>query len=216
LIISNRLRSNGVYYGTLYQNALTLRQRILKWVYPLFVRYKKIRGEDIKLETNKKVTPSVPFHELAVILNNGTLLSFENLKGKKVLIVNTASNCGYTNQYADLQELHERHKEKLIILAFPSNEFKEQEKGTDEEIAQFCQLNFGVSFPIARKSVVSKTSGQNIVFQWLTRKEQNGWNEQSPTWNFSKYLIDEEGMLINYFAPAVSPLDPVVVNAINS
>jgi glutathione peroxidase len=198
------------------KNNLTLRQRILKWIYPLFVRYKKIRGEDIKVETSRHVLPPVPFHQLSATLNDDTFFPFENLKGRKILVVNTASNCGYTSQYADLQELYEKHKEKLAILAFPSNDFKEQEKGTDEEIAQFCQLNFGVSFPIARKSVVSKTSGQNIVFQWLTRKEQNGWNDQSPTWNFSKYLIDEEGMLINYFAPAVSPLDPVVVNAINS
>jgi glutathione peroxidase len=198
------------------KNNLTLRQRILKWIYPLFLRYKKVRGEDIKVEMSRKVLSPFPFHQLSATLNDDTLFPFENLKGRKILVVNTASNCGYTSQYADLQELYEKHKEKLAILAFPSNDFKEQEKGTDEEIAQFCQLNFGVSFPIARKSVVSKTSGQNIVFQWLTRKEQNGWNDQSPTWNFSKYLIDEEGMLINYFAPAVSPLDPVVVNAINS
>jgi glutathione peroxidase len=201
---------------TLYQNTLTLRQRILKWIYPLFVRYKKIRGENIKLEMSRNVLPPVPFHQLSAILNDDTLFPFENLKGRKVLVVNTASNCGYTNQYADLQELYEKHKEELMILAFPSNDFKKQEKGSDEEIAQFCQLNFGVSFPIARKAIVLKNSGQNIVFQWLTRKEQNGWNEQPPIWNFSKYLIDEEGMLINYFAPAVSPLDPEVIKAINS
>jgi glutathione peroxidase len=188
----------------------------LKWIYPLFVRYKKIRGENIKLEMSRNVLPPVPFHQLSAILNDDTLFPFENLKGRKVLVVNTASNCGYTNQYADLQELYEKHKEELMILAFPSNDFKKQEKGSDEEIAQFCQLNFGVSFPIARKAIVLKNSGQNIVFQWLTRKEQNGWNEQPPIWNFSKYLIDEEGMLINYFAPAVSPLDPEVIKAINS
>lgn len=174
-----------------------------------------MRKENITLETKRDNIGSMPFHELSVILNNGTLLPFENLKGRKALIVNTASNCGYTSQYSDLQELYEKKKEKLIILAFPSNDFKEQEKGTDEEIAQFCQLNFGVSFPIAKKSIVISNPGQDKVFQWLTCKEQNGWNDQQPTWNFSKYLINEKGRLTHYFGPAVSPMDPEVIKAID-
>lgn len=195
---------------------LTLRQRILKWLYPLFVSYKKLRGENIKLETHKYVTPPVSFYGLSILLNDGALFSFESLKGRKTLIVNTASNCGYTNQYADLQELYESQKEKLLVIAFPSNDFKEQERGNDEEIAQFCQLNFGLSFPVAKKSVVINGLNQNKVFRWLTEKKQNGWNEQQPTWNFSKYLVNEMGLLTHYFGPAMSPLDREVINAINS
>lgn len=150
------------------------------------------------------------------MLNDGSELSFENLKGKKVLIVNTASNCGYTHQYAELQELYENQKKNLLVLAFPSNDFKEQEKGSDEEIARFCQVNFGVRFPLAKKSVVIKGQGQNKVFEWLTHKELNGWNEQPPSWNFSKYLVNEKGILTHYFDPAVSPSDPEVLKAINS
>jgi glutathione peroxidase len=180
----------------------------------LFVLYKKIRGANKNLQQSTDFIPIVSFYSLSAILNNGNELIFEDLKGKKVLIVNTASNCGYTNQYSELQQLYEINKEKLVILAFPSNDFKEQEKGTDDEIAQFCKVNFGISFPIAKKSVVLKNVGQNRVFEWLTNKTFNGWNEQQPSWNFSKYLINEKGNLTHFFAPAVSPLDSEVKDAI--
>jgi glutathione peroxidase len=188
----------------------------LKWIYPLFVLYKKLRGKSKKIKLEQNIVPPASFYDLSVVLNNGSELAFDSLKGKKILIANTASNCGYTNQYIELQELYENHKEKLLVLAFPSNDFREQEKGTDEEIAEFCQLNFGVSFPIVKKSVVAKGRSQNKVFEWLTHKELNGWNEQAPSWNFSKYLVNEQGILTHYFDPAVSPSDSDVLNAISS
>ena len=123
------------------------------------------------------------------------------------MIVNTASECGYTAQYAELQQLYTKYADQLTIIGFPSNDFKEQEKGTDDEIAAFCKVNFGVTFPLAKKSSVLKGLGQNEVFQWLTMKEMNGWNEQQPTWNFSKYLIDEKGRLTHYFDPSVVPTE---------
>lgn len=194
---------------------MTLRQEILKWLYPLFIKFKRIKHGYKRLERPNEIIPWVSFHNLSATLNNETSLSFENFKGRKVLIVNTASNCGYTNQYSELQELYEKYKDKLVILGFPSNDFKEQEKGSDEEIAKFCQVNFGISFPLAKKSVVIKTAEQNKVFEWLTHKELNGWNEQPPSWNFSKYLINEQGYLTNYFDPAISPVSPEVIKAIN-
>jgi glutathione peroxidase len=194
---------------------VTLRQQILKWVYPLFVKFKTIRGENRQLKQPASNDPSIPFYTLSAFLNNGKEFSLENLKGKKVLVVNTASNCGYTNQYSELQELYEKHKTSLVVFGFPSNDFKEQEKGSDDEIAKFCQVNFGVSFPLAKKSVVIKNAGQNKVFEWLTHKELNGWNNQQPSWNFSKYLINENGFLTHYFDPAVSPLSTEVIKAIN-
>jgi len=100
------------------------------------------------------MTPPESFYELETSLNNGTQLKFSELKGKKVLLVNTASNCGYTNQYEALQQLHEQFREKLVVIGFPANDFKEQEKGSDDEIATFCQVNFGVTFPLAKKSTV--------------------------------------------------------------
>jgi glutathione peroxidase len=195
---------------------MTIRQQILKWIYPLLVGYKKAIGQDKIMQADPTRVPIVPFHQLSVTLNNGTELSFDSLKNKKVLLVNTASNCGFTNQYSDLQKLYDTRKENLVLIGFPANDFKEQEKGSDEEIAQFCQLNFGVSFPLAKKSVVVKGPDQNKVFQWLTRKELNGWNDQQPTWNFSKYLVDESGRLTHFFEPAVSPVDPGVLKAIES
>ena len=192
---------------------MTLRQKILKRIYPLFVAFKQMRGENKSLSKKGYAAP-VSFYGLSAQLNNGSELPFENLKGKKVLIVNTASNCGYTNQYAELQKLYEQSKDHLLIIGFPANDFKDQEKGSDEEIAQFCQLNFGVSFPVAKKSTVIKDNNQNKVFEWLTNPQLNGWNRQQPSWNFSKYLIDESGNLTHYFDAAVSALSREVMEAI--
>jgi glutathione peroxidase len=146
--------------------------------------------------------------------NSGTTFSFEQLKGKKVLLVNTASDCGYTGQYEELQQLHQRFQNKLVILGFPANDFKEQEKGSDAEIAEFCKINYGVTFPLMKKSTVVKGAAQNPVFRWLSDASQNGWNNQAPKWNFSKYLVDENGVLTNYFDPGVSPLSKEVTDTI--
>ncbi|HWI89719.1 MAG TPA: glutathione peroxidase [Flavisolibacter sp.] len=178
------------------------------------MKFKKVQGENRTLEMVNNAKPKTSFFELSATLNNESQLGFDALKGKKVLIVNTASNCGYTNQYSELQELHKKFQEKLVIIGFPSNDFKEQEKGSDEEIASFCQINFGVSFPLAKKSVVIKSTEQNKVFEWLTYKDLNGWNDQPPSWNFTKFLVNENGLLTHYFDPAVSPLSTEVIGKI--
>jgi len=131
-----------------------------------------------------------------------------------VLLVNTASDCGYTNQYDDLQKLYKQFEQKLVIIGFPANDFKEQEKGDDEAIAEFCKLNFGVTFPLAKKSSVVRSAQQNEVFRWLTDKMKNGFTSKQPSWNFSKYLVDEDGVLTHYFDPSVSPLSKEVIAAI--
>ena len=194
---------------------MTYRQKVLKAVYPALMWVNKVTGKKSKVMSNDKpAAPPQSLYSLSIILNSGNTLRFDSLKGKKILIVNTASNCGYTNQYEDLEKLYEKYKDKLAIIGFPANDFKEQEKGTDEDIAQFCKLNYGVRFPLAKKSSVIKSDQQNEVFKWLTDKNKNGWNEQQPTWNFSKYLIDENGALIKYFDPAVSPASDEVIKAI--
>ena len=159
--------------------------------------------------------PLLSFHTLSAQLNNGHSFEFSQLKGKKVLIVNTASDCGYTPQYEELQKLHEMGKDFLHIIAFPSNDFKEQEKGDDKAIAAFCE-KYRVSFPLAKKTSVVKSSRQHPVYEWLTSKEKNGWNDQEPTWNFSKYLINENGILTHYFEPFVSPLSRLVLQAVTA
>jgi len=165
------------------------------------------------LQNRNSVRPLRSFYSLSAPLNNNTELNFDSLKGKKVLLVNTASDCGYTNQYDDLQKLFETTKDKLIVIGFPANDFKEQEKGNDEEIAQFCKINFGVTFPLAKKSSV-KGENQNEIFKWLSDKNKNGWNNKQPSWNFSKYLVNEQGLLTHYFDPAISPLSEEVKKAI--
>lgn len=193
---------------------MTIRQKILKAVYPLFTFWSKSTGRNVTELSNNSAKPVVPFYSLNDTLNNGTAFDFASLKGKKVLLVNTASDCGYTPQYTDLQKLYEQYGNKVTIIGFPANDFKEQEKGTDEQIAQFCKANFGVTFPLMKKSTVIKSQDQNAVYKWLTDAAQNGWNSKAPSWNFSKYLVNEEGVLINYFDPAVSPLSDEVINAI--
>ena len=116
---------------------MTVKQKILKQVYPLFMLWKKTRGKQKLIQNNMNEKPKLPFHSLAATLNNGAILSFEKLKGRKVLIVNTASLCGYTAQYEELQKLYQHSREDLEIIAFPSNDFKNQEQGSDEEIAAF-------------------------------------------------------------------------------
>jgi glutathione peroxidase len=194
---------------------MTYRQKILKAVYPALMWWTKITGKNTKTAANDKAAPLVSFYNLKSTLNNGQEFDFSQLKGKKVLIVNTASDCGYTNQYDDLQKLNELYKDKMVILGFPANDFKGQEKGSDEEIAQFCKLNFGVTFPLMKKSIVIKNEQQNPIFQWLTDSTRNGWNQKAPSWNFSKYLINEDGTLINYFDPSVSPLSDEVKKSID-
>jgi glutathione peroxidase len=196
---------------------MTGRQKILKVVYPLWIAFTRLLGKNTKITENAKHAPPVQsIYELSVPLNNGNSLPLQTYKGKKLLLVNTASNCGYTNQYEELQQLYKQFNNQLEIIAFPANDFKEQEKGTDSDIAQFCQVNFGVTFPLAKKSVVIKSGDQNNIFQWLTDKTKNGWNEQPPSWNFSKYLINEQGMLTHYFDPSVSPLSEEVVKAVEA
>ena len=193
---------------------MTYRQKILKAVYPAFMWWTKMRGKNTLELSNQQKQPPVSFYTLKGTLNNGDTLDFASLKGKKVLLVNTASNCGYTNQYDDLQKLAEQYKDKLVVIGFPANDFKEQEKGTDIDIAQFCKVNFGVTFPVMQKSSVVKSTEQNNVYQWLTDSTKNGWNSKPPPWNFAKYIVNEEGVLTNYFGSSISPLNNDVLDAI--
>ena len=164
--------------------------------------------------SNAGVQPIVPFYDLPAILIDGKKLNLHDFKGKKILIVNTASDCGYTGQFEELEKLYQAHKESLVVLGFPANDFKGQEKEADVNIAAFCKINFGVTFPLFKKSKVVKGDNQNEIFQWLTDKNKNGWNHQAPTWNFCKYLLDENGRLIHFFSSAVSPMGNSVLKAI--
>ena len=193
----------------------TTRQRILSAFYPVLMRVSKWLGAKSQTLYNEGlVQPPESLYNLSVVTYKKNVFPLREWQGKKLLLVNTASDCGYTEQYQELQQLLELYKNRLQIIAFPSNDFKDQENGSDEAILQFCKDNFGVRFPIALKSSVKKGPQQNSVFQWLSHKEKNGWNNLAPTWNFSKYLVNETGILTHYFDPSISPLDKEVQDAI--
>ena len=194
---------------------MTARQKFLKAVYPVFMWWAKLKITNTKDFANVHISPIVPFHSLKDTLIDGTSFEMGSLKGKKVLLVNTASDCGYTSQYDDLQKLYQASKNKLVILGFPSNDFKDQEKGSDIEIAAFCRKNFGVSFPLMHKSSVIKGPSQNEIFKWLTDPARNGWNQKQPTWNFCKYLVDENGKLVQFFGSSIEPGSEEILRSIN-
>ena len=190
---------------------MTFRQKMMKAIYPLIMWG---TGKQAKKISNEGTLPTVPFYSLTMITIDGAPFSFEQLRGKKVMLVNTASDCGYTGQYEALQALADRYQDKLVVIGFPANDFKQQERGSNKEIAQFCKKNYGVRFPLMEKSTVIKSASQNPVYRWLTDAGMNGWNTKAPSWNFSKYLVNEAGVLTHYFDPAVSPLDDEVTNAV--
>jgi glutathione peroxidase len=152
------------------------------------------------------------FHSFIVEANDGSQFDLSQLKGKKVLAVNVASKCGLTPQYSDLQALYEKYKDdNFIIIAFPANNFLGQEPGTNEEIIEFCRLNYGVSFPVMAKISVK---GEDIapVYRWLTEKSENGAKDAEVSWNFQKFLIDEDGNWVNMLPPKTSPMDEQLIN----
>lgn len=192
----------------------TLKQKVFRRLYPVIRKMGRTGRNGTMLVNEKKALPVTLFYDLQVVLNTGKILSFSEFKGKKVLLVNSASDCGYTGQYAELQSLHERFGDVLKIIAFPSNDFAGQEIRDDKEIAQFCRLNYGVTFPVVKKGGVVKNSDQQQVFRWLSDKMKNGWNDHAPDWNFSKYIIDENGILTHYFGPSISPVEELFLNAL--
>ncbi len=152
------------------------------------------------------------FHQLQANDINGRAFDMASLKGRKVLVVNTASECGFTPQYKPLEALYERYKDKgLVVIGFPSNDFGGQEPGSEEQIAAFCTKNYGVTFPMMAK-VHTKGEQQSPVYAWLTQKKLNGVLDSEVKWNFQKYLIDEDGRLVAMYPSKQEPLSPEIIN----
>jgi glutathione peroxidase len=159
-------------------------------------------------ETSKK-----SFYDFKMEAIDGKTIDFSQYKGKKVLLVNVASKCGYTPQYEQLQALHEKYGDKVTVLGFPANNFGGQEPGTNEEIATFCKKNYGVTFQMFKKISV-KGSDMHPLYKWLSDKSQNGWNDQAPSWNFCKYLVNEKGELVKFYGSGVDPVGEEMLKAI--
>lgn len=164
---------------------------------------------------NSMVAQNKNFHSFSAKTIDGNILDFSTLKGKKILVVNTASKCGYTPQYKELEELYKQYGgEKFMIIGFPANNFLSQEPGTDEDIKQFCEVNYGVTFQMMSKISV-KGDDISPIYKWLTSKEENGVMDSKVSWNFQKYMIDENGNLVDYVEPKKSPTSEKIVNWIN-
>lgn len=152
-------------------------------------------------------------YDFSVKTIDGKDVQLSQFKGKKLLIVNTASECGYTPQYKELEELYEKHGDRVTILGFPANNFGGQEPGSDEQIATFCERNFGVTFPLFSKVSVQGTDTAPL-YQFLGSKAKNGVTDEKPDWNFCKYLVDEQGHVVGFYKSKVKPMSDELVTAI--
>lgn len=150
-------------------------------------------------------------HDFVLEGLRGGQVNFNNFKGKKILIVNVASACGYTPQYKQLQELYEHNADKLVVVGVPCNDFGAQEPGTADEIASFCDLNFGVTFPLTQKLTILGEQ-RHPLYSFLTKKEINNVADSEVQWNFQKYLLDEHGQLIKVYSSAIEPLSDEILN----
>ncbi len=150
------------------------------------------------------------FYDFKLETLEGQEVDFSKYKGKKVLLVNTASECGFTPQYKDLQQLHETHGDKVVILGFPANNFGGQEPGSSEEIAAFCEKNYGVTFQMMEKISV-KGDDQHPLYTWLV---QNVPGNEEPSWNFCKYLVNEQGEVVAFFPSKAKPMGEEILAAI--
>lgn len=182
---------------------MNLFQKILYYTYPLRMKISEKIQPGSVLKNKGMKHPPVSFYSLKATLNTGEEIEFSRYFGEKVMIVNVASNCGYTPQYEQLQKLY-TDKSDLVILAFPANNFSKQEPGSDQKIGSFCRKNYGVTFPVFMKDDVTGSAKQP-VFEWLSDKTRNGWHDGEPKWNFYKYLVDEKGILRAVAPPKVMP-----------
>ena len=170
-------------------------------------------ANDETITRPKDATAGTDFYAFKIPSLDGDTIDFSIYKGKKVLIVNTASKCGFTPQYEELQKLHAKYGDKVAVLGFPCNQFGGQEPGGSKDIQEFCKKNYGVTFQMFEKVDV-KGDHQHPLYQWLTDKNKNGWNEKTPTWNFCKYLINEKGELVKFYGSTVSPTGAKIVQEI--
>lgn len=142
---------------------------------------------------------------------NGKPLDLSDFKGKYILFVNVASKCGFTPQYKDLQQLYDSHQDKLVVIGVPCNQFGKQEPGNAQEIESFCEVNYGVNFPITEKIDV-KGAHQHPLYAWLTQKQLNGKTNSKVKWNFQKYLVDPQGQFVDYYFSMTSPTSSKITN----
>ena len=165
-------------------------------------------------KTTAQNSPTQSIYDISINSLEGQPIDLSDYKGKMILFVNVASKCGFTGQYADLQKLYDEYQKNLMIIGVPCNQFGGQEPGTATEIQTFCEKNYGVSFLMTEKVDV-KGDNQHPLYQWLTKKELNGNSNSSVKWNFQKYLIDKNGLLVDYYFSTTSPTSSKITKHLN-
>ena len=204
--------SNFIKIKAMRKSLLLTCSLLLLWSCQNQAQYNKTNNKT--METQAAISAET-IYQFKVTDLYGKEFDFASLKGKKILIVNTASECGLTPQYKDLEAIYEKYKDlNFVIVGFPANNFGSQEPGSNEQIAKFCQLNYGVTFPMMSKVSV-KGSDIDNVYKFLTQKSKNGLQDSEVEWNFQKYLINEQGKLIKVLSPRVLPTDAAIVGWIN-
>ncbi len=173
---------------------------------PTFEGANVINSNNIPNQMNNETT-KVGFYDFKMKSIDGEMIDFQSFKGKKVVIINVASACGYTPQYADWEKFYQANQDNIVVLGFPCNQFMGQEPKSNAEIKQFCSLKYSVTFPMFEKSDV-KGSSKSPLYAWLSNKSQNGWCNKEPSWNFCKYLVNERGELVEFFASSIKPDNP--------
>ncbi|SCX91995.1 glutathione peroxidase [Flavobacterium caeni] len=197
-----------------------MRKTLIVWGIASFVLCGTANAQSLSTSSGAKSstqakTMKASIHQFQVESINGGTFDFRELAGKKVMIVNTASECGFTPQYKELQALYEKYQGRLVIIGFPTNDFGGQEPGSNREIANFCEVNYGVSFPMMAKITV-KGEQMHPVYQFLTQRAKNGLKNSKVEWNFQKYLLNPKGELVEVLASDVKPNDPQIISWIES
>ena len=179
--------------------------RLLTYIFIPFI----LTSFSLNNKTNNSMINSI--YDIAITSLEGKTIDLNDFKGKKILFVNVASKCGFTSQYKNLQKLHDTYGEKVEIIGIPCNQFGSQEPGSAAEIKEFCTKNYGVSFLMSEKSQV-KGANQHPLYKWLTNKSENGIQDSNVSWNFQKYLVDENGKLMQVFKSGVNPMDASITS----
>jgi glutathione peroxidase len=182
----------------------------LKWK-QFFYKWIMLFGKKRKVEDKEMKEAIEPVFNIEVTDIDGNRFRMDRFRGKKILIVNVASECGFTPQYRNLQELYSQYGDRLYILGFPANDFGGQEPGNEQQIKFFCTENYQVTFPLFSKIKVTGTNAHDLYI-WLCDPARNGWNSAEPTWNFCKYLLDEKGNLLRYYSQQVNPFDEDILS----
>ena len=164
--------------------------------------------------SNTESTVPANLYDISIESIDGEQMDLSQFKGKKILFVNVASKCGFTPQYEDLEKLSKTYEDELVVIGIPCNQFGNQEPGSPTQIQEFCEVNFGVTFPLTAKVDV-KGKQQHPLYTWLTEKQYNGVKSSSVKWNFQKYLVDEKGQLIDFFGSTTNPMSKKITSYLN-